>query len=486
MRRILALCVLTLLCLNWSCAEDEAENTFVVTEEILHLSGDQIRMMGRIISNQQIAVTDHGFYLATDSGFQNPIVVSLGEKSGPGRFVGEANSLESGQTYFLKSFIERGGELSFGDVMELETLEAFIDSYSPSFGSGGADLVIVGGNFTEETQVFFGDQKAQVKSIEFESRLTVVIPAPVDQAIVPIKIVIEGESYEFDQRFEYQAGRYSVISTFPEEIKLYDNVFFQKGNGLYFGLGTANKQQFLTYFQRYDVESDTWAKIDFPGSSRSYAFFTDNYIGGGTAVLGSNPIVINNSFWRITDSGFQRLTDLPFESRESLALEINQALYVFGSKQLDGPSLWKYEPGSGQWSQLSSPPAEFDAEAASFTYQGMIYLIALDQSIWRFDPVLESWEMISVYPGSMGQGYGMAKVVGDKVYVGLFRRSNEMWELDMKTLSWKSKNPMPGYPQSIVVGHFVKGEVLYIMRIPEFTLPGTYPMDLYRFDPEGI
>ncbi|NVK50883.1 MAG: hypothetical protein HWE09_14020 [Cyclobacteriaceae bacterium] len=45
---------------------------------------------------------------------------------------------------------------------------------------------------------------------------------------------------------------------------------------------------------------------------------------------------------------------------------------------------------------------------------------------------------------------------------------------------------MPGLPQSILVAHFVSGSSLYIMRVPDITLAGQFPMDLYRFDPNGI
>ncbi|HCX76379.1 MAG TPA: hypothetical protein DHU93_14325 [Algoriphagus sp.] len=80
----------------------------------------------------------------------------------------------------------------------------------------------------------------------------------------------------------------------------------------------------------------------------------------------------------------------------------------------------------------------------------------------------------------------MGRVIGDKAYVGLYRRSDELWELNLNTLTWKPKNPMPGLPQSILVGHFVKDGVLYIMRVPDITLAGSYPMNMYKFTPEGF
>jgi hypothetical protein len=80
----------------------------------------------------------------------------------------------------------------------------------------------------------------------------------------------------------------------------------------------------------------------------------------------------------------------------------------------------------------------------------------------------------------------MARVIGNKAFVGLFERSDQVFELDLNSFSWKPKNPMPGLPQSVIVGHFVSGESLYIMRVPDIALAGQFPMDFYRFDPEGI
>ncbi len=80
----------------------------------------------------------------------------------------------------------------------------------------------------------------------------------------------------------------------------------------------------------------------------------------------------------------------------------------------------------------------------------------------------------------------MAQVVGDKVYIGLYRRVEQVWELDFNTLAWKAKNFIPGLPQSINAGYFTFEGQIYILRAPEESIAGILPMELYRFDPNGI
>lgn len=486
MQKYFLLCAISLSFLMLSCTNDESETTIIVTEEVLFASGEQARILGRLITNQPISASDHGFYIGEEETFSQPTVVSLGEKKGPGKFIGEVSELKTGQNYFVKSFVETGGDILFGNVLPLNTLSAGLESYSPGFGSPGMEMLIIGRNFTKDTRVFFGQVEVPVTEILFESRLRVIIPTIGDSDKVTVKIVTENQELTFASKFEYQTGKYSLIGKFPEDIRIYDNVFFQNSSGFYVGLGSVNRTKFYEFLQRYNPRTETWDKIIFPGSPRSFAFATENYLGGGTEVLSREPYFLNSSFWKITTTGFQQLADLPFDSRESLAFEIKGELYVMGGKEGDVLSIRKYSSTTGTWTVIGTSPEAFSAENSHFTHQNNAYVIGTDGLLWRFDPATLSWDTITTYPGSQGQGYGIAKVIGSKVYVGLYRRASDFWEFDLGTLVWTSKNPVPGIPQSITVASFVNDDQIYIMRAPDITLPGSYPLELYRFNPSGF
>ncbi|WP_191321874.1 IPT/TIG domain-containing protein [Algoriphagus aquimarinus] len=486
MQKYFLLCAISLSFLMCSCSSDDSGTTIIVTEEVLFTSGEQARILGRLITNQPINASDHGFYIGEEESFSQPTIISLGEKKRPGKFVGEVSELKSGQSYYVKSFVQTGDGILFGNVLPLNTLSAGLESYSPSFGSPGMEILIIGRNFNKDTRVFFGQVEATVTEILFESRLKVVVPAIGDSDKVTIKITTQDQELTFSSPFEYQTGDYTLIGKFPDEVRIYDNVSFQNSAGFYVGLGSVNRTRFYEFLQRYNPSTETWDKISFPGSPRSFAFATENYLGGGIDVLSREPFSITRSFWKITTTGFQQLADLPFDSRESLAFEIKSELYVMGGKEGDGLSIRKYNPATASWTVIGTSPESFTSENAIFIYENNAYIVSKEGVLWRFDPMELSWDTISTYPGSIGQGYGIAKVVGSKVYVGLYRRASDFWELDLETFSWTSKNSVPGVSQSITVASFVKDDQIYVMRAPDITLPGNYPLELYRFNPSGF
>lgn len=485
--RKFSLGILAILLLGWSCTEDEGEITVLLTEEVLHVSGEQIRILGRLITNQPISASDHGFYISLDESFSSPIIISLGSKDGAGKFIGETDGLVIGKSYFAKAYMDIGNGVEFGNVIEVSTLTPELKSFSPLFGSATDILTISGRNFTKDTRVFFNDVEAEILKIDLESRLTVIIPAPSSSQQVFIKVLVQDEPLNFATPFEYQTGKYELLGTFPEDIKLYDNVSFQNQAGFYIGLGAISKNHLYEGFQRYNPVSSTWEKISWLGSSRSYAFATSNFIGGGIAQLGRDPFIMNYGFWKTSSSGFQKLGDLPFESRESLAFEVNQDLFVIGSKEGDSLAVRKYAALTGQWTNLKPSPVALGATNPHFQYQGKTYFVDNSAKLWMYDPSMDLWSNTgAIYPGSLGLGYGIAQVIGDKAYVGLYRRANDIWELDIPTMTWKSKNTIPGIPQSFTVGSFVYDKSLYIMRVPDISLAGSYRMELYKFDPSGI
>lgn len=485
MRKILSLAVLAVLFLGIGC-EQEIDDTLVIqTEELLFVSGEQVRASGRVISGQPLSLQDHGFYLSQDSDFSDPTLISLGPKEGPGRFIGESSGLKSGIIYYIKSFMDFNGELVFGNVLEFSTLSADLDSFSPGFSVPGEELTILGRNLTSDTQVFFGEEEAEILEIRLESLIRVRIPAS-SERLATIRVISQNQELTFEEPFEYQSGKAELVTSFPEPIRIYDNVFFQNSQGFWIGLGVEKGEDLIPYFQRYQPESNQWERVDFPGNPRSFAFATEHFLGGGVTEVGRDEFVPDFSFYRISENGFQRLEDLDFVSRDSKAFEVDGDLYVLGA-QLGGPLLFKkYDSSNASWSDLPTPPELFSASNVHFVKDQLVYLIGSEKSLWTYDIPSGTWTEIGQYPGTLGNGYGIGQVIGDKAYVGLYRRSGELWQLDLETLDWEPKNPLPTIPLGVVVGHFQHDNFLYIMRVPDISLQGDFPMEMYRYDPEGI
>lgn len=471
-----------------SCTQEDDATTVVETEDVIYVSGEKVRILGRLITNQPINASDHGFQLSTDENFSAPIIISLGIKEGPGRFIGEADGLEIDQAYFVKAFATVNGVDLLGKTVEVKTLDPIIESFSPTFSRIGDELVIQGRNFPPGTRVFFGTNEATILQNYFESRLRVRIPeATPGEPVVKIRVQVQDKTLEFSQPFEYQFGKYTLLGQFPGGQRIYENVFFQNPSGFFVGWGSLRlilgPYQGL---QRYDLQTGSWTEVDFPAGSREGAFSTSNFIGGGALEIDRDFYEYRRDFWKISGSTFTQLPDLPTDCFNSIAFELNGQLFLAGGTGIGTRGIRKYNPATQSWTTQSTTPIDISNSLAWFTHAGKAYFAATDNKIWEYEPNSDSWRILTTYPGILGNGYGMAQVIGNKVYIGLYRGVQQLWELDLNTLSWKAKNVIPGLPQSINAGYFTFNGQIYILRAPEETIPGALPMELYRFDPNGI
>lgn len=487
MRRIFPLGVFLMLLIGWACTEDKDATIVITTEEVIFVSGEKVRVLGRLITNQPISASDHGFQISTNESFATPIVVSLGTKDGPGRFIGETEGLSIDQTYFVRAFAAVDGSVLVGETLETKTLKPQIDSFLPTFAEGGDEMIIEGSNFPEGTKVFFGNQEATVLQNYFESRIRVRIPEAESEPLVKIRIQVQDQFLEFNQPFEYQSGKYTLVGQFPDGQRIYDNVFFQNQSGLFVGLGKFRiNAGYYQGFQLLDPQTGNWSAVTFPAEGREGAFATPNYIGGGAVEIDREVFEFKRDFWKISGSTFTRLSDLPTDSFNSIAFELNGQLFLAGGSGVGLQSIRKYNPVTQTWTTQNPTPIVISNELAWFTYADKAYFVGLDKNLWVYEPDSDTWTTLTSYPGTLGNNYGMAQVVGNKVYIGLYRRVDQLWELDMNTLLWKSKNAIPGLPQSINTAYFTAGGQIYFLRGPEESISGMLPMELYRFDPNGI
>jgi hypothetical protein len=487
MRRFLSLGIFLMLLAGWACTQEEDATTVVTTEEVIFVSGDKVRVLGRLITNQPISTSDHGFQVSITENFSSPIMVSLGVKEGPGRFIGETAGLKAGQDYFVRAFASVGGVDIFGEGLKIKTLTPSIESYSPNFAKVGQEMFITGLNFAQGTKVFFGTKEATVLQNFFESRLIVRIPEPAGEPIVKIRVQIQDKVLEFSQPFEYQSGKYTLLGQFPGGQRIYNNVFFDNPSGFFVGLGALRLGAGnFPGFQRFDPAAGTWTAVTFPGEGREGAFATSNYLGGGRVTVDRDVFEFKRDFWKINGSTFTKLPDLPTTSFNSLAFELNGQLFLAGGSGVGTQNIWKYNPSTLVWTAQAASPIALGSELAWFVYQNKAYFVGSDKNVWEFEPNSNTWRILTSYPGSLGNGFGMAQVINNKAYIGLYRRGEQLWELDLSTLAWKAKNFIPGLPQSINVGYFTNAGQIYILRAPEESIAGSLPMELYRFDPKGI
>jgi hypothetical protein len=478
--------ILLLLIGIFSACEEEIDSPpSLLTEEVLYVSGDQARFLGRIITTQNIGATDHGFYISEDEGFSQPLIVSLGARDRPGRFIGEIGELKIAENYFVKAFIEVNSEVQFGNTLSLNTLDPTIFEFSPTHGPGGQIIYITGKNFTSDTQVFFGEREAEVLEISFESRISVRVPAIADSPAVNLKVISQGKEMTFALIYEYTIGEYNKIGNFSFPERLLDNIYFQQEDRFYVGLGSDRGLEFVPKIWEYDLGSNVWQETNFPGRPLSMAFSSSTYFGAGASVLGRSPFVLARDFWKFENGTYQKLPDLPFEEANAVGFEINSNLYVAGGIIGDSVSVLRHNPTTGNWMKLRNAPFPINNSVINFTYENKQYFIdPSNRQLHSFDPIVDNWQVVSTYPGEFGSGGGFGVAIGDRVYIGLANRSQQVWELNMNNLNWVRKNEYPGSPIARNAGVYTHNGLIYFLRSPEIQISS--PMEFWSFDPNGF
>lgn len=469
----------------YSCEEESQTTTSLLTEEVIYLSGERARVLGRIITNQNVAASDHGFYISENESFSQPLIISLGERVSPGRFIGETSELDIQKRYFVKSFISLPEGIQFGNVLEITTLSPDVDSFFPQNGPVGTTVTIKGRNFTADTRVFIGDRQAQVLKIEFESSITAIIPASGSVALEEVKVVVQNQEIVLDQKFEYTTGRYTQLPDFPFPVRLGENIYFKDDTGFYVGLG-SNSSRFLNpSIWKYDLSSKQWNEVPFLGSPLWRAFSTQHYFGGGASAITLVPYVPSFDFWKVENGNFSKLNNLNFSAINSISFELDEKLYVFGGSEGSGNESFVYTDNTGEWVKISNTPFPMNNTMANFTYENKGYVInPTNREIYVFDSSTESWGFFGLYPGELGGGGAIGATIGNKVFVGLANRSQQIWELNMSNNSWVKKNNFIGTPIARNVAVYTDNGLIYIIRNGEMQEFGS--MEFWVFDPQAL
>ncbi len=482
-KRILLAIVLLFPVFFVSCDEDLDVAPSLVTEDILYLSGERVRLSGRIITTSEISATDHGFYISQDQNFSNPIIISLGSRERPGRFIGETTGLQVGQDYFVKSFMTLQEEVLFGNIVELETLQPRIIDFTPKSAAAGFIIEISGLNLTEDTRVFFGSQEGEVISIDFESKLRVRVPELQDQPVVLIRVVSQDVENTFGAEFSYTVGKYTRVNVIHPTIRVLEGVSLQEGNTFYVGFGTDKGTTLNTIMWRYTVGDTNWEAIDPGQRPLRRAFSSEKYLGGGSFTF--HPFTPGNDFVRLENGNFTKLSNLPFQSFNAASFEIGNFLYVIGGDTREDNAFFAYSKNTNSWSILPNAPYAIRKITTNFTYNNKQYFVLLESNlIVSYTPATGSWAEETVYPGSLGQGGAIGVVIGDRAYIGMANRSNEMWEYNFTTKEWVRKNDFTGRGQGTNAGVYTHNGLIYIVRVTDTQLPD--PMELWVFEPFGF
>ncbi len=478
------------LVLQTACIPDSEVQNVVITEDVLYISGEKVRLTGRVIEATG-AVDDHGFYISTDADFTSPITIALGPKAnGLGRFIGEYDRLDINTGYYYRSFANIKGQEVTGQIKEFASLKPSLDIFFPQEGFAGTAIKILGANFTLDTKVFVGDTEVILESLENESVITVRVPPIASSSEVLIRVQVQDTTMLFQRPFAYYFGKWKQETTFFDNRQIYESMFAFDNGQFVFGMGKDAQSVSNTLVWGLDMATYTWSDLNFPGSLPMRSPFSSNgYWGSGVEVRSFGGTVLSPYFWRYAGGVFEQKPFLNFRLYQSVALHLNGDLYVFGGKNADETDnfiIHRYQELLDVWDIAGDAPVVLSNAYPYFAYNNKAYFLLPEGDIWQFNPA-EGWTVVANFPGNVEMG-GIADVLNDKIYIGLFENSSLVWEWDINNDNWVKKAMFPGSIRDITIAHFAYNNKIYVFR-SKFS-GGQYEIDprmeLWSLDPQAL
>jgi hypothetical protein len=475
------------LILILACEEEGPDDFSLFTEEIVNVRGDRLIVLGRIVAFQNTPLEDHGFYVSLSNDFNSPIIISLGPTNRPGRFVGETTGLALGQKYYVRSFVSKNSELLFGNTLEFETLETALFDFTPKTQFPGETITITGRNFGETVEVFVGDRRAEVISLDFGFRITVRVPPSAGIAQEPLTVITSGKTLVFETMFNYVSGTYRNLMAPIPGFRLVDNIYFQQGERFFAGLGMNADRTPSNFLWEYSQTENRWIQGDFPGiTQRQSGNSKTGYFGGGYSDLSNFPIELNIDYWYFNGETFERIPSSPHNFAGSFGFMVQDDFYIAGGNEGIGSVVYRYRPSTGNWELRPNLPFNVDKSMVYFSNGDFLYWIDQDKQVRQYNVFTAVQRIVAEYPSpfidEVTDFGGTAIVVGEKAYVGLYNNARELWELDLNTFEWARKNPFPGNIQATNTAIFESGGKLFILRTPRFQAD----MEFWELDLDGF
>ncbi len=473
-----------------SCEEDATIPPSVFTEEVIFSSGEKVILSGRILSNEDVILEDHGFQISESADFTNIILASLGARDVPGRFVSEYSELEILTDYFIRSFITLNGEIVLGNVLTFSTLKPKVIDFSPKEGSQNNKITITGVNFTEDAYVLWNGERIEVNSITEESFIEFTVPALDNLPYAIIEIVNQNDTILVDDRFEYIIGEWVDGQIIDDPYKNIEHIYFEDEDNFYYGLGLSTEFSGVSQkLYQFDKETFTRTEIFFTGVTPVGAFYTNNgFFGSGSVGLVKNADVslsLLNGFYRYVNDEIQQLANCPVMLYRASAISTDDAVYLYGGEdeaRNQNTKIYKYDIVTDQWSEFGLSPRAITKSFPYFAVGDDHYFIFEDQSMISYNFNTKEWTPRAEYPNKV-EPDGFSVELNGLAYVGLQNISRRVFEYLPTEDRWRKLKTISDNNPSLTIGAWVKDDKINIMRT---NFGDGMDRFIWTFDPEAF
>lgn len=465
--------------------EENLQDNVVQLEDLIYLSSNKVRLLARVVENNE-SINDHGFYLASDEEFNDPIIKSLGSKNTTGLYYSEIDSLSQTSDYYYKAYFSTSDNIYFSESKSFSTFEGVINNVSRTIGKDGEITKITGRNLTNDLSIKFGTTPAEITDRFGDYEVWVKVPKVQQGYKQPIIATMEGISYAVDT-FYYETGKWTQLSNMNNP-PFFKGVTFLNTHTAAISMGVHKDGTPNTQMYSLDLTTFQWTQTTIPSSIIPVegAFSTPSgYFGSGSSeqvAMGQYLVYqLENGFYKYENGSYTTLPSTPFVSYASFAAEHNDIVYVLGGRDaLYQPLKLFYKFENGVWTNMGELPFEYDTSTPSFNLGSEILLTNNNEEVWSFDFQTESFIRKTDFPTKISQE-GIAQVVDNQLVYGLFILSNLVNSTDFLGELQLEKITFPGDRNFKNISHFKKNSAIYIVR--GSTEDNANEMEFWKFEP---
>lgn len=363
--------------------------------------------------------------------------------------------------------------------------EAAITSFSPSSGTPGTVVTIVGENFSEtNSNVFFYGQVEAMVISSTKTEVVVIVPALANSGAITVTSETGDRISEHDFVVLPQWTEIAPLPSFERAFAF----AFSIGSKGYVGSGYESGKKHHDFWE-YRTEQNTWTqKADFPGTGTSSAAAVSigekGYVGGGVI----NTLSLSKEFWTYDPSTntWETLPGYPGpEFSKSFAFVIDGKMYIGASGEM-----WQFDPVSG-WSSRTPYPGRADYDHAGFSVGPYGYVGAGTEEtgfeeftstsdFWQYDPGTDVWVRKADVPVACNTPSSFS--INGRGYLawgsGLGKRT---FEYDVAADRWAEQQRAPAWAGIFGSAVFVAGSKAYIGT--GFNETSDLRNSFYVFDP---